>query len=159
MTDLATDLRNIATEARPVLRRNKDGAKILAGLGKVCRAKGIDWAQLKALLNAEIDDEDDESGSAEHVTKILDKADAASAYADLLFRKMNKENFSSGNPGELRTAPEKPVDAIVPAALTVNINTPKSLMDVRHAVRDDLAIPDDLSIPKAFRRVPQEAAS
>lgn len=62
-------------------------------------------------------------------------------------------------PEGLHAAPEKPVDAFVPSPLTLGPIEPIEPTEPRGTRRDDLAIPDDLSIPKAFRRVPQEAAS
>jgi hypothetical protein len=147
MTDLRSDIRNIAKEGRPIIARMMDDAEILAGLGKVCREKGIDWAQLKALLKAQIRDDRDESGDNGHVNKIIDRADAASAYADMLAN-MNNESFSFAPSAEPPTKPapspiaaETRADAIEPVTATA------------------LQIPDDGSIPPFLRRNDQHEAT
>ena len=104
----AADLRNIAAEARPVIARMLDDAEVLAGLGKVCREQGVDWAQLKALIKAQIRDDRDDEGDGGHVEAIINRADAASAYADLLAN-MNNKNFSSRPEPAPVTQPSPPV--------------------------------------------------
>lgn len=114
MTVSASDLRNIAREARGPIEDQMDAADILAALGKTCRDKGIDWSQLKALVKAQIRDERDETGEGGYVEAILSRADNAAAYADLL-AKMNKKNISDATvsvleiPTSATTATEKPV--------------------------------------------------
>lgn len=138
MTVTASDLRAIAQEARGPIESQMDAADVLAGLGKVCRDKGIDWSQLKALVKAQIRDERDETGEGAHVEAILSKADNAAAYADLL-AKMNKKNFSDAgdldNPGTAASAPQKPIE---------QYSAPPA---------------DDLSIPDFLRRAPSEASA
>ena len=54
-----------------------------------------DWSQLKALLKAQVQDERDGKGGG-RVRRIVEKAEFASAYADMLgLANMNEENFSS----------------------------------------------------------------
>ncbi len=58
--------------------------------------KGLDWSQVKALLKAQAQDERD-GGDGKRVNRIIEKADFASAYADMLglgAAKMNENNFS-----------------------------------------------------------------
>lgn len=117
----AADLRNIAQEAWAPLEQQMDAAEILAELGKVCRDKGGDWSQLKALVKAKIRDARDESGEGTHVANLVEKAEAASAYADLIGN-MNKKNFSdapdAGNPAPAPTAPQPRTNTIsAPAAV------------------------------------------
>lgn len=88
-------LKQVTAEARPIIERQIDDALKLAGLRDVVSAAGGDWSQLKALIKAQIKDE--ETGDGKHVQKILDKADYANAYADMLGlsgSKMNEENLS-----------------------------------------------------------------
>lgn len=88
-------LKQIVTEARPLIEQQLDLAEQIAGLRELVTANGGDWSQLKALLKAQIQDERDEKGEGKHVRKILDRADYATAYADMLgLAKMNEENFS-----------------------------------------------------------------
>lgn len=100
----STDLKQIAKEARPVVVDGLKIAKQLASFGKLCRDKGIDWAQLKALLKAEHKDGED---GGDRVEKIIEKADFATAYADMLgIAKMNNEIISSPAPREDREVAE-----------------------------------------------------
>lgn len=100
----AADLRNIAVEARPIIDRMMADAEVLAALGKVCRDKGIDWGQLKALIKAQIRDDAD---GGERVATILERAGDVAAYADLLGN-MNKKNFSDPPQQKSAPAPEAP---------------------------------------------------
>lgn len=91
----ASDLKDLCTEARPIIERMLDDAETLAAFREAATNKGLDWSQVKALLKAQIQDERDE-GEGSRVRKIIDKADNASAYADLLgFVKMNEKNISA----------------------------------------------------------------
>lgn len=90
----SSQLKNVVTVARPIIERMLEDAEKLAGLRDVVSAAGGDWGQLKALIKAQIKDENDEDGDGKHVRKILDKADYANSYADMLGLKMNEENLS-----------------------------------------------------------------
>lgn len=103
-------LKQIVTEARPLIEQQLDLAEQIAGLREVVTANGGDWSQLKALLKAQVQDERDDAGDGKRVRKILDRADYANAYADMLGlggANMNEENFS---------APEAPASAGAGAA-------------------------------------------
>lgn len=90
------DLKSLVTEARPVIERMLDDAELLAGFRDTAKEKGIDWSQVKALLKAQIQDERDDG---KRVSRIIEKADFAAAYADMLgLAKMNKNNFSDRHP-------------------------------------------------------------
>lgn len=90
-------LRNIMTEARPIIERQLNDAKLIAGLRDIVASNGGDWSALKALIKAHVEDEADGDGEGKRVRKILDKADSSSAYADMLgLANMNENNFSSG---------------------------------------------------------------
>ena len=91
----STQLRQVTDEARPIIERQLDDALKLAGLRDVVAAAGGDWSQLKALIKAQIKDE--EAGDGKHVRKVLEKADYALAYADMLGLNLNEENFSPGH--------------------------------------------------------------
>jgi hypothetical protein len=93
----SAQLKKIVTEARPLIERQLDLAEQIAGLRDVVSSAGGDWSQLKALIKAQIQDERDEGADGKRVKKILDRADYATTYADMLglsaFAKMNEENF------------------------------------------------------------------
>lgn len=91
----SAQLRQVTAEARPIIERQLDDALKLAGLRDVVAAAGGDWSQLKALIKAQIKDE--EAGDGKHVRKVLEKADYALAYADMLGLNLNEENFSPGH--------------------------------------------------------------
>lgn len=89
-------LKNIMAEARPIIERQMNDAKLIAGFRDVVANNGGDWGALKALIKAHVEDENDETGEGNRVQKILDKADSSSAYADMLgLVKMNENNFSA----------------------------------------------------------------
>jgi hypothetical protein len=95
MADLRRDLRNIVTEARPLVEQWLDLAEQFAALRDVATAKGLDWGQIKALLKAQVQDERD-GGDGKRVNKIIDKAEYASTYADMLGMgrvKLNENNY------------------------------------------------------------------
>ena len=93
---ISSDLKNIVAAARPLIEHQLDLAEQVAALRDAATAKGLDWSQIKALLKAEIQDERDEMGEHKRVNKIIDKANYASAYADMLgMGKMNEKNFSA----------------------------------------------------------------
>lgn len=90
-------LRNIMTEARPIIERQMNDAKLIAGFREIIASNGGDWSALKALIKAHVEDENDDAGDGKRVKKILDKADSSSAYADMLgLANMNEKNFSAG---------------------------------------------------------------
>lgn len=97
-------LKQVVSEARPIIERMLDDAELIAGLRGVIADNGGDWGSLKALIKAQIQDERDEAGDGKRVKKILDKADYSAAYADMLgMTKMNENNFSSQVPHDPKT--------------------------------------------------------
>lgn len=110
---LASDLRNIASEACRIISDDLDNAEILKGLSKVCREKGIDWGQLKALVKAQ---EQDTRDGGHRVEKIVEKADFASSYAELLSSNMNnKQESCSSSPAPVQETPApEPAPVIAP---------------------------------------------
>lgn len=101
----STDLKAIYTEAYPLIEQQLDLADLIAGLREKATAIGLDWSQIKALLKAQIQDERDETGGRKRVRKIIDKAEHASAYADMLgLANMNEKYFSSAGVREFAKA-------------------------------------------------------
>lgn len=93
-TTTASELKKLVAESRPLIEQSLDLSEQFSALREAATEKGIDWSQVKALLKAQIQDERD--GEGKRVGRILEKADFASAYADMLgFGKMNENNFSS----------------------------------------------------------------
>lgn len=89
-------LKDIMAEARPVIERQMNDAKLIAGFRDVIASNGGDWSALKALIKAHVEDEHDDAGDGKRVKKILDKADSSNAYAEMLgLANMNEENFSA----------------------------------------------------------------
>lgn len=87
-------LREICTTARPLIEQHLDIAVQLVALRDLATAKGLEWSSVKGLLKAQIEDERDESGDGKRVRKIVEKAEFASAYADMLGLNINEESFS-----------------------------------------------------------------
>lgn len=91
----ASQLKDIFSEARPIIERQLDDAEVIAGFRKMVADNGGDWSALKALIKAQIQDERDDN-EGKRVSKILERADFSAAYADMLgLANMNKENFIS----------------------------------------------------------------
>jgi hypothetical protein len=91
----STALKEICTEARPLIEQHLDIAAQLVALRELATAKGLEWSSIKGLLKAQIEDERDESGDGKRVRKIVEKAEFASAYADMLgLGNLNEESFS-----------------------------------------------------------------
>lgn len=89
-------LKNIMTEARPIIERQLNDAKLIAGFRDLVADNGGDWSALKALIKAHVEDENDDAGEGKRVKKILEKADSSTAYADMLgLANMNENNFPS----------------------------------------------------------------
>lgn len=96
----SADLKKIVAEARPLIEQQIDLTEQVAGLREVVTAAGGDWSQLKALVKAQIQDERDDAGDGKRVRKILDKADYAQGYADMLgLAKMNEKNSFADDDG------------------------------------------------------------
>lgn len=74
-------LRRIAREYRLVAERKLDDKELCKGFSDLCRDEGIAWTQLRALVDAEAADARD---GGKRVEKIVEKADYASSYADIL---------------------------------------------------------------------------
>jgi hypothetical protein len=90
-------LKDIVTKARPIIERQIDDAELIAGFRDIVADAGGDWSALKALIKAQIQDERDETGNGKRVKKILEKAEFATGYADMLgWSNMNEKNFSAG---------------------------------------------------------------
>lgn len=89
----AADVKGFAQELRPHIEAAIDSAEILKGLAAAARAKGIDWSALKALVKAQALDARD--GTDKRVAALIEKADFAASYADILgFASANMNNFS-----------------------------------------------------------------
>lgn len=111
MTSTSAALKQIFTAARPLVEQWLDVGEQIAALRDAATAKGLDWSQLKALLKAQVQDERDGKGGGKRVRRIVEKAEFASAYADMLgLANMNEENFSSPphdpETGEITEPPE-----------------------------------------------------
>lgn len=102
-------LRKIAREYRAVADRKLDDKELCKGFSDLCREEGIAWTQLRGLVDAQAADDRD---GGKRVEKIVEKADFASSYADLLTGKdePKAEIRSSEKP------PEKPVQRAEPVS-------------------------------------------
>ena len=99
MTASSVELRKIYDAARPLIEESLDLAETIADIRTRATALGFDWSQVKALLKAQVQDERDERGDGRRVARIIDKADNATAYADMLGlgEKVNEKNFSEAS--------------------------------------------------------------
>lgn len=86
-------IKKIKAEVSPYIRRQMEDGAIIAGFRGVVAAAGGDWAALKAVIKAEIQDED--TGDGKKIGKVAEKAEWTRIYLDLLgiAPNMNEENF------------------------------------------------------------------
>jgi len=91
------DLKAIFAAGRPLVGQALDIAEQIAALRDAATEKGLDWSQVKALLKAQIQDERDGS-DGKRVRKIVEKADFATAYAEMLGLANMNENIFSAEP-------------------------------------------------------------
>jgi hypothetical protein len=101
MADHASLLRQIREDARPYIEQALDLAEVFTGFRKLASENGLDWGVIKAPIKAEVQDE--REGGDEKVTRIIDRADFASTYADMLglgSAKMNEKKITSDPRGE-----------------------------------------------------------
>lgn len=103
MTITREFIQGIRESEQSFLRQSIELGKHFADVRKRVADEGGDWSVLKAILKAEILDEE----GGEHVKKILERVSNGAGYADLLGLDVNKKNFSSKIPD--RPAPsDKP---------------------------------------------------
>ena len=81
-------LREIWTEARPYVEQQLQIAEVIKGFREAATAKGLEWSSVKALIKAQIQDEQD---GGKRVQKLIEKAEFATAYADMLGLNLNEE--------------------------------------------------------------------
>lgn len=135
----ASDVKALAQELRPHIEAEIDRAEIIKGMATAAREKGIDWSELKKLVKAQVLDA--REGTDKRVAAIIEKADFASAYADMLgfASKMNEKEKTCSSSAPAPKATDKPAGAIEPAPAVM-----RPAAEIPAPVR---AIPDDLSIP------------
>lgn len=93
MSDLATLLRDTAKAIRPHIEAAIDLRDIFAEYRQAVTDAGGDWMALKNLVKAHVEDEREGVGEDRRVAKIIERADFASAYADMLgYGKLNENN-------------------------------------------------------------------
>jgi phytoene/squalene synthetase len=83
-------LREIWTEARPHVEQQLQTAEVIKGFREAATAKGLEWSSIKALIKAQIEDEQD---GKNRVRKLVEKGEFTTAYADMLGLNLNEENF------------------------------------------------------------------
>lgn len=120
-------LKDIMTEARPIIERQLDDAELIAGLRDVFTAQGGDWGALKALIKSQVQDERDEAGEGKRIRKLRDRSGNQLAYADMLgLGNMNEENSfaedegfdpSTGEVTQTQAAPQPASDLTAPQPL------------------------------------------
>ena len=84
-------LRQIANEYRRIAEEKLDHKEFCKAFSEKCRADGIDWTQLKKLVDAQAADARD---GKDRVATIVEKADYASSYADILSGRSQDERIS-----------------------------------------------------------------
>ena len=161
----AKELREVVSAARPLIEEWLGIAEQIAALRDMATDRGLDWSQIKALVKAQVQDE--RAGDTKRVQRIIEKAEFASAYADMLglSEKVNENNFS----GECRPAPaplpphdpetgevEQPAATppLPASALCVSTPAAEPIPDPRHftATLDHFTPPAFLSGPRPALR-------
>jgi hypothetical protein len=82
------DVIALAKEYRRIADEKLDHKDLCKGFSETARAKGIDWTQLKKLVDAQAADARD---GKHRVGAIVEKADFASAYAEMLAGHSNED--------------------------------------------------------------------
>lgn len=82
-------LRDIWSEARPYIEQQLEIAEVIKGFREAATAKGLEWSTVKAMIKACIEDEKD---GGDRVAKLIEKAEFALGYADILGLNLNEEN-------------------------------------------------------------------
>jgi hypothetical protein len=100
----SSELKRIAGEARIIIERQLADAEIIAALRDQVAAQGGDWSALKALIKAQVQDEQDESGEGKRVKKLIEKAEFSTEYAETLGLNMNEGKITADD--DLPTADE-----------------------------------------------------
>lgn len=122
----ASDVKALATELRPYIETLIDTAEILKGMASAAREKGIDWTALKALVKAQALDARD--GTDKRVAAIIDKADFAASYADMLgFASANMNNFSESRSSSFSIAAGTAAPAQKPVQQEYIVQAPSSV--------------------------------
>jgi hypothetical protein len=85
-------LREIWAEARPYVEQQLELAEVIKGFREAATAKGLEWSAVKALIKAQIQDEQD---GKDRVRKLVEKGEFTTAYADMLGLNLNEENKSA----------------------------------------------------------------
>lgn len=83
-------LREIWSEARPYIEQQLEIAEVIKGFREAATAKGLEWSTVKAMIKAQIEDEKD---GKHRMAKLIEKAEFALGYADILGINLNEENF------------------------------------------------------------------
>lgn len=97
MTATSTALKQIFDAGRPLIQQWLEIGVQIAALRDAATEKGLDWSQVKGLLKAQVQDEMDGDGEGKRVKRIVERAEYASSYADMLgLANMNEKNFSAG---------------------------------------------------------------
>jgi len=85
-------LRDIWSEARPYVEQQLEISEVIKGFREAATAKGLEWSTVKAMIKAQIEDEKD---GKDRMAKLLEKAEFALGYADILGINLNEQNKSS----------------------------------------------------------------
>lgn len=91
------DLKAVVTELRPIIERQIADSALITAMREVVTEKGGDWSAIKALVKAQVQDDQDEAGDGKRVRKVIEKGEFTTAYADMLgMGNMNETNSFSG---------------------------------------------------------------
>lgn len=109
---IAKALKEIVAAGRPLIEQSMYTAGLIAALRDAATEKGIDWSAVKALLKAQIQDEND---NGERVKKIVDRATNSSAYADLLGIGGEKNNSPPQSDASANANSARPLQGSLPS--------------------------------------------
>lgn len=150
MTATSTALKEIFEAGRPLVQQWLEVATQIAALRDVATEKGLDWSQVKALLKAQVQDDMDGTGEAKRVRRIVERAEFASSYADMLgLANMNEEKFSAPPCKAPSVRVPAPVPLVSPAGAEKEGGDPAS----------PPPSDTDLDIPDFLRRSKQTVAA
>lgn len=128
---VASNLRNLVSELRPIVDQRIDIDVIISDMGEGAREKGLDFSQVKSLVFAMARDDRD---GGERVKKIIKKSDNAAEYISLLKREIvadTAKNPPQSNPNPSPFTPKSDGDGEVACA------TPRCLTQATSTISTD----------------------
>ena len=163
MTATSTALKEIFAAGRPLVEQWINVGTQIAALREVATEKGLDWSQVKALLKAQVQDELDGTGEGKRVKRLVERAEFASSYADMLgLAEVNEKNYFAGvdPPAPVKSGQGNNAASSAPPAPIPPQPVPQTLAaEQSEGLTPHIEPSDALSIPDFLRRAKKMEAA